>query len=312
VDKALYHGDFGMAERAKAVSGARWSSFSSQQAFSGVLHTYHDFTLETCESARRLDILLPENYAGPDTRFPVIYMNDGNTAFFKGGLAHQTWDIGNTIRILRAAEVLEPVIVVAIHPTNRNREYTHEHWSGPDCCGLEIYSQCVAGIKAFADTFYPTRPARESAMIAGSSHGGLAAFYTGLRNTRSFGLVAALSPSFWVGVDDAEAFPLVRASPQRALRNSNLLATLDSGLRDRTTRPRLYIDWGLVRFGGAHNEFIEERATARSREMAQLLQEEYGYQLGRDLITFEDPNGHHDEQSWGARWPRVLRLFCPK
>ena len=38
-------------------------------------------------------------------------------------------------------------------------------------------------------------------MILGSSHGGLAAFYTATQYPEQFRCVAALSPSFWVGLD---------------------------------------------------------------------------------------------------------------
>ena len=110
-------------------------------------------------------------------------------------------------------------------------------------------------------------------MIVGSSHGGLAAFYMANRRPDAFGFAGALSPSFWVGVDDAERFPLIIPLPDRVLEGSQLLEAVKETLADASRRPKLYLDWGLVQTGGLHNESIEERATARGREMVKLLQQ---------------------------------------
>lgn len=149
-------------------------------------------------------------------------------------------------------------------------------------------------------------------MIAGSSHGGLAAFYTANRRPDAFGYAGALSPSFWVGVDDAERFPSIQSLPDRLLKNSQLLEAVRGTLAAAIRRPKLYLDWGLVRTGGLHNESIEERATARGREMVKLLLQEYAYQIDHDLIVYEDPEGEHDEQSWARRMPRLLEFFVKR
>ena len=117
-----------------------------------------------------------------------------------------------------------------------------------------------------------------------------------------------MSPSFWAGLDDATDFPDIKPRNDKTLQESELIATLKSRLQSRD-RPRIYMDWGLVREGGPHNRFIEERATARGREMAGLLQRVFGYRIGRDLLVYEDPDGEHQEISWGNRIPRALEWF---
>jgi hypothetical protein len=277
----------------------------------GYFHRYEPFRTESSlYPERRIDVFLPRNYDSNDHRYPVLYMNDGHTAFFKTAMGGQSWDIANTLGALYERRSIRELIVVAMYTVNRAREYTHAHWSGPDCCGLESYAQCVAeSIKPSIDRSYRTLPESRTTMIVGSSHGGLAAFYMANRRPDAFGYAGALSPSFWVGVDDAERFPLIKPLPDRVLEGSQLLKAVKETLADASRRPKLYLDWGLVRTGGLHNESIEERATARGREMVKLLQQEYAYKIDKDLIVYEDPDGEHNEQSWARRVPRVLEFF---
>jgi enterochelin esterase-like enzyme len=259
---------------------------------------------------RRIDVLAPPDYGDVNRRYPVIYMNDGDTAFAKGGLAGQSWGVPRRLERLYADSDIQRIIVVAIHPRDRDREYTHVHWNGQSCCGLESYASYVAEeVKPFIDRSYRTMPEARRTMILGSSHGGLAAFYTASRHSDRFGYAGALSPSFWVGLDDAEQFPLIKPAPRMHLQDSQLIQALKAKLVDSRHHPNLYLAWGLVRSGGLHNECIEERAAARGREMATLLESDYGYQLGSDLVIYEDPNGAHNEQSWGRQIPQIIKFF---
>lgn len=272
----------------------------------GCFHTYDAFAPPgDSHPPRRLHVFLPAGCDAAD-RCPVVYLNDGHAAFFPGGLGEQSWDAAAALSRLIAAKAVRPMLVVAVCPVNRNREYTHAPWAGPDCCGLSAYADYLAlVVKPFIDAHYRTLP--QHSLLAGSSHGGLAAFLTGCLRPDAFGFVAALSPSFWVGVDDAAGFPRVLPSSV-TLKGSRLLAEAGPTLADVRRRPAVYLDWGLVRSGGPHNQLIEERATARGREMAGLL-EEFGYARGRDLFVREDPAGDHTERSWARRFPDVLCLF---
>jgi len=93
--------------------------------------------------------------------------------------------------------------------------------------------------------------------------------------------------------------------PGGPLASSVLVQTLAGVLADPRVRPRLWIDWGLVRTGGSHNESIEAAATERGIEMVALLTDTYGYQAD-ELHWFEDPIGEHDENSWARRFPDVM------
>lgn len=277
----------------------------------GFFHTFEDFrTGGTSSEGRKIHVFLPRNYAVSGRRYRVAYMNDGSTAFFEGGPANLSWNMAGTLSELYSRNIIDEVIVVAIYPLNRNREYTHVPWGGPDCCGLEDYSTYIAEhIKPFMDAHYPTLSAPELNLVIGSSHGGLAAFYMAIRRPDCFGVVAALSPSFWIGLDNRSQSAKALPTRGATLRQSELLRLLRPMLMDYNRRPRIYLEWGLVRAGGPHNAEIEEHATARGREMADILVKDFGYEIGRDLSIEEDPRGEHNEITWGRHIPRVLEFF---
>ncbi len=212
---------------------------------------------------------------------------------------------------LYAQKSIDPVIVVAIDPASRDEEYTKFDWHAIESYGLDGYTHFLTRVVVpFVDANYPSLQAPRGRMIMGSSHGGLAAFYSAMQHPDCFGYVAALSPSFWVDLDDATGFPIITAVPEATIANSKLARRIEDGLATYDVRPRIFMGWGLSRAGGPHNEFIEERATARGREMVSYLCSMHGYTLGQDLVVCEDPEGSHSEASWSGQIVRALRYFA--
>jgi pimeloyl-ACP methyl ester carboxylesterase len=267
----------------------------------GYFHTFDAMDVGGGAAERhKVHVFLPRSYAsGGCARYPVVYFHDGDTTFFPGGGANKTWDVAGVLAKAYAAGVPE-LIVVAVRPNERDREYTHTAWlAGRACCGVRDYTAWLAdGLKPFVDGAYRTMPEARSTVIVGSSHGGLAAYWAASTRPDAFGGAIAMSPSFWAGLD--------RGGPGGPLASSPLMASTGASLR--AGRPRLYIDWGLVRTGGDHNAIIEAAATARGVEMRDLLASTYGYTVGKDLFWVEDPAGEHEEISWGRRLARALEL----
>lgn len=265
----------------------------------GFFHTY-DY-LVACPGAaeRKIHVLLPRNYEGEDREYPVVYMNDGHTTFWAPPSANLTWDLAQRLSEADPCEQ-EPVIVVAVHPHDRDAEYTHAQWGNGSCCGIAEYSDYLADcLKPFIDANYRTRSDRASTATAGSSHGGLAAFLTATLRSDSFGKAIAMSSSFGIDLSQGET-----------LADSYLLELASPALGNPATAPVLWIDWGLVREGGYHNEVIEALVTTWGEAMVALLQSEYGYVEGQNLFSFADEDGGHDENSWSTRiGPALLALF---
>lgn len=266
----------------------------------GYFHTYDALSLGG--DTRKVHVFLPRSYPGGCRSYPVVYMHDGDAVFFPGPVG-KTWDVQRVLEQAYAAQQLREVIVVAVHPREREREYTHVPWlPGRACCGLAAYTDYLADtLKPFVDGAYRTERGAQQTIIAGSSHGGLAAYYAATVRGDVFGRAIAMSSSLWVGLD-----ALTEGGP---LSTSALLQASAPGL---AARPRLYLDWGLVRTGGTHNSLIEARATTRGRELAGLLRQSYGYTDGVDLRTVEDPQGEHDEDSWRRRLgPALVFILGP-
>lgn len=285
----------------------------------GFFHTFDALDVSDRFGPRKVHVLLPWDYASSDQRYGAVYLHDGDTAFWKGGEAYKTWDVAGVLG--RIAHRIQPVIAVAVHPVERAEEYTHEDWMhGARPFGrLPEHADYMAGdIKAFIDRNYRTITRPSSNAIVGSSHGGLAAFWTALARPDAFGAAGALSPSFWVGLDS-----LVREVEQGDLATSALMRMAGPVLADPSRRPKLWIDWGRRRDGGFHNEVIEARVERWARRMVVLLREQYGYDLHemesteaprRDALgwVYEDHMGGHDEDAWSWRFELMMQGFFPQ
>lgn len=283
-----------------------WSHDAGSPA--GWFHTYDALDVGGPDDApHEVHLLLPRDYDACGPGYPVVYMNDGDSSFWPGGAANKSWDVPVSLADLYARGVLGPVIVVAVEPVDRDYEYSHVPWTGglspAACCGVEQYADYLAdGIKGFVDAHYHTRPEPEHTVLVGSSRGGLASFFVANRRPDAFGSAACMSPSFWVGLDPVFGGGFTGGP----LATSELVMMLEGTLDDPGVRPRLWIDWGLVFTGGFHNEVIEAAAAARGAEMVELLASSYGYVDGQELYWMEDPQGEHDEWSWGRRFPDVM------
>ena len=269
---------------------------------SGYFHTYDGLQLDDRKDRpRKVHVFLPRSYDHNIDRYPVVYLNDGNTTFWSGGLSPYSWDVAKTLDELYLQRKIRPVIIVAVHPLNRNYEYLHvKEFSSPlvkEGGGLSDYSTYLVRLKHFIDCTYRTIKNPASTTIIGSSHGGLAAFYTGCIQCQYFGNIGALSPSFWVG-------------GVYNLPNTPLIAEVKNHLcPSHTNRPCIWIDWGLKRSGGLHNFMIEHLATRWGKKMVKLLEQDYSYVLNQDLFQYEDKIGGHDERAWAYGFGLILKQF---
>jgi len=280
----------------------------------GFFHTYDGLVACTGDSARQVHVLLPRDYETSRRRYPVLYMNDGQTAFFTDNAVGKTWNVQEVLSDLRRCGESQDIIVVSPVPLDRGAEYSHaDLGDGSSCCEVEAYTryltECLGG---FIESNYRVATGPENTAILGSSRGGLAAFWIASAHPERFGHVAAISPSFWVNLDSRAT----GAIGPTALRESALYAHARPGLADSSRRPAIWIDWGLVRAGGDHNAIIESMATVRGREMVGLLETDLGYArtgigAASELVAIEDPDGAHTEETWHARLPWMLRWMFP-
>ena len=230
-------------------------------------------------------VWLPPGYDHGSSRYPVLYMHDGQnlfdpeTAFQKG----EHWRLGDTAADLIAAGQLQPLIVVGVYNTGETRlhEYTptKDESLGGGLAGA--YGRLIVDeLKPFIDDTYRTVPDAAHTGLGGSSLGGLVTLHLGFTHPDVFSRLAVLSPSVWWD--------------RRAI-----LSTV------RQARPkpklRLWVDMGTA----------EGR---RGLDDARLLKAALvgaGYGEGVDLHYAEFEGGTHSEGAWATRAGPMLKWLFP-
>jgi predicted alpha/beta superfamily hydrolase len=231
-------------------------------------------------------VYLPPMYdEQPDLRFPVLYMQDGQnlfdpeTSFVKGNY----WHMGETADALTAADEIEPLIIVGVYNTGEHRidEYTPVEDRRLGGGQADAYGQMlVEELKPFVDRNYRTQPGAENCGLGGSSLGGLATIYLGLRYTRMFSKLAVMSPSVWW-----RNRAILRMVAQ-IKRKPDLKIWLDIGTKEGP------------------------RALTDARELNKMLLKK-GWVQGGDLFYMEVPDAEHTESAWAARVAPMLKFLFP-
>jgi predicted alpha/beta superfamily hydrolase len=220
---------------------------------------------------RDIVVALPPSYTSSASRYPVLYLHDGQNLFDPAESYAGDWELLDTL----AAHAAHGVEAIVVGIPNMGEERKDEYAPFPDARhgggrGQAYARFIVETLKPLVDREFRTRPEREATSIGGSSLGGLLSLYAFLAHPLVFGAAAALSPSLWFA----------------------------RGAIFRWARPRaagggrIYLDAGLR----------EPLRTARdARRMRDLLVAN-GYEPGSTLAFVEDPEGGHDEASWARRF----------
>lgn len=217
-----------------------------------------------------VDIYLPNDYHESSERYPVLYMFDGQNLFYDDQAAFgSSWKLRD---YLDASN--RKVIVVGIECDRADDNRLHEYmpYSCPNTFfgattgkGAFLMEWIVQVLKPTVDRSYRTWPQREATAIAGSSMGGLMAFYAVIHHNDVFSKAACLSPSLMVCEDEIShefdsrhlnpdtriywSFGSKELSPQNRMRAQLLLSEYNTSLRQRG-------GYGYVEIveGGEHNE----------------------------------------------------------
>jgi metallo-beta-lactamase class B len=160
------------------------------------------FALPQLRRTRRVWVYLPPGYAEGASRYPVLYLQDGQNVFDQYTSFAGEWGVDETLDAL-AASGQDPAgcIVVAVDNGARHRLDEYSPWrnrrTGRGGEGEQYTDFLVDTLKPYIDYHYRTRPERDSTGIMGSSMGGLLATYAALRYPAVFGRVGVFSPAYW-------------------------------------------------------------------------------------------------------------------
>ena len=277
----------------KCVSG--W--FSSDLGFLPYAYgsgtDYHDrfdnVTLDCGGYDKTVHIWKPDDYdANSGEKYSTIYLLDGTSMVYLGfdGMSVSDSEVANEQVRAMSSVTGKKAIVVAVETFGDNNNYSRDDELIPDLGKMahqEGTSRKVAKSTSnfIADTLIPyvrehynVYADAEHTSIAGTSLGGLGAFYIAMENPDKIGTAGALSPSFWTYDDDAWRSYLKEK-------------TLDE------SAPFIYI------YTGGKNDTGKE-----AKEMYERLAD-MGYPKDR-LVFHYNENGGHSVPFWRAVFSEFL------
>jgi predicted alpha/beta superfamily hydrolase len=252
----------------------------------GDIRVHESFHSAYLDHDRTVIVYLPPGYDDAEaTRYPVLYLHDGQNVFDRATSIGEEWRVDETAQSMILAGEIEPIIVVGIYNTGEHRidEYapTLREDKGGGGHADDYGRMLLMELKPFIDRTYKTLPSARNTAIGGSSLGGLLTMHLGLRHPTAFGKLAVLSPSIWwddrVIVREVEELP--HKLPERVW--------LDAGTNEGP-------------------EVIEDARKLRDALVAK------GWVVGDDLMYLEAEGAEHNESSWADRVAAVLRYLFPK
>jgi len=253
------------------------------------------FLSRQLEENRVVDIYLPLDYDQTGSlEYRVVYANDGQDM--------QAVDLRGTLRLLQAANRMEPAVVVAVHATDRLQDYGTAGVLNAQGLGgrAERYGRFLLEelMPAIAARYRVRRSGGLNA-IMGWSLGGLAAFDLAWRHPEEFGTVGVFSGSFWWRNDDRT---VVARQASRIMHRR---------VRETVGRPalRMWFETGLQDEAADRDGDGVIDAVQDTEELIEEL-ERKGYRRGRDMVHLTVQGGH-DLPTWKRLLPEWLTWVLP-
>jgi predicted alpha/beta superfamily hydrolase len=248
-------------------------------------------------AARNVDVWLPPGYAAAGaTRYPVVYMHDGQN-LFDPATSHGNvdWAVDETMTRLIAGGRVRPAIVVGVWSTGqRLQEYMPQRavatadavrFNVPgideirprDIVSDRYLAFLVEELKPLIDRRYRTLPGRPDTVIMGSSMGGLVSAYALSRYPEVFGGAGCVS-THWPAGDGVALEDFARHLPDPATH-------------------RYWFDFGTATLDTGYEPY-----QARADEALRRA----GYVAGENWITRKFPGAEHSEKAWRLRVDQPL------
>jgi predicted alpha/beta superfamily hydrolase len=249
----------------------------------------HELKSRIFGNSRTVRVWLPPDYDGlGETRYPVLYLNDGQNLFEPAtSFAGVHWQVGETASRLLAEGKIAPLIIVGIDNTGRNRvrEYIPYRSLDPRVIGPQgkHYPEFLQReVMPLIERYYSVAMGPENAGLGGSSLGGLITLYTQVAMPGVFGRLLIESPSLFV-------------TNRRILEECRHF---------RDWPFRVYLGMGTREVGQAEKD---ERIVNDVRELGDILRAG-GLDEQRLKIQIEE-GAAHGESAWAARFPAALEFL---
>lgn len=240
---------------------------------------------------RHVDVWCPPADAtSPATRYPVLYMPDGQNLFDPAlSFIGVDWGMDEAMtRLIWNGQGTGAIVVGIWNSPLRWREYMPhkplaalrgqrmiarfiEQVGGEPLSGPYL-KFLVEELKPCIDATYPTLPGRSHTFVMGSSMGGLISLYALIEYPDIFGGAGCLS-THWPAGEEALVDSLGAALPKAG-------------------RHRLYFDFGTETLDAAYEPY--------QRRMDEWVNAA-GYAAGYDWLTRRFDGAEHSERAWRAR-----------
>jgi predicted alpha/beta superfamily hydrolase len=233
---------------------------------------------------RDVIVWLPPGYdERSESRYPVVYMHDGQNLFDPTTSAFGVdWRIDETADSLIRMKLIQPVIIVGIcNSPDRMKEYL------PGIKGTAYMDFVVDRVKPFIDSAYRTKPGRDHTFTGGSSAGGIISFMLVWEHPGVFSKAICMSPAF--------------VSPAG---NSTTWNYAEVVLKSKKRKGVFfYIDNGGIELDALLQPGVDEMLTALKKK---------GYREGKDFVFVRDPAATHFEAAWAKRFPAALEILMKR
>ena len=235
---------------------------------------------------RHVEVWLPPGYDTSRTRYPVLYMHDGQN-LFDPRIANTGVDWGVDEAVVRLARqgVIPPVIVVGVWSTAR-RGFEYSPWADAPAYARFLIEELMPRVNRTFRTL--TGPGHTAVM--GSSMGGLLSFYLVTHHPDVFGACGCVSTHFPLSeAVVAEVFDLKASNTPDT--TPYIVRDIRAGLK-APEGTRYWFDYGTRSLDSAY-------APTHQRVRQWLLGQ--GLVEGLDFVIRRYEGADHNEASWRAR-----------
>ena len=245
---------------------------------------------------RNINIYLPPQYfKNIETRYPVIYMQDGQQIWDSKSCSHGGWKMDTITNNLINNGDIEPVIIVGIwNSPKRDDEYMG--WSEyhrnnqkevkKNEDDKELVKQIALDyedyinniIKPYVDSNFRTKPEKEYTAIGGASSGAMISLYMGFKYSNIYSKVIALSGGFDYYIDITK-FDFYKK---------------ESGLK-------IYLDCG--------NSDLDAKLLPATIILKDSLINSLDFTENDNLLYYLEEKSGHNEREWSKRVEKFLKFL---
>jgi enterochelin esterase-like enzyme len=238
--------------------------------------------------SRPVEIWLPPGYDDDRaTRYPVLYMHDGQN-LFDPRIANTgvDWGVDEAVGRLVASGTIPPIIVVGVWSSSaRGAEYSP--WHDAPSYARFLIEELMPRVNAA----FRTRTGPANTVVMGSSMGGLLSFFLVTHHPDVFGACGCISSHFPLSEAVVAQYFRDLATPASPDTTPYILRDIKAGFRV-PAGTRYWFDYGTV---GLDSTYAPTQQAVRTWLLSQGLREE------RDFVMRRYEGATHNEASWRAR-----------